>query len=232
MSLILGWFPGEENDNPLHILAWKMPWKEEPGGLQSIGSQRVRHDLATEQQHSIENCRYWHRLEKCLMSEGYRTQDKRIGREFESLNSIANISKYIEMKKTVVSSKGLIPKGCTDLLHIKWSSCFVPRVNDFEMILGEKFVAMSNWLIMVQYSKEPSLWHGMSQTASNPAEKLRMERKTYSLIQFEFNLRCFSGILLSYQYQLYLPVILSIKLVGIFSCVFFFLNFIIASSYL
>ena len=26
------------------ILAWKIPWTEEPGGLQSIGSQRVRHD--------------------------------------------------------------------------------------------------------------------------------------------------------------------------------------------
>ena len=26
------------------ILAWRIPWKEEPGGLQSIGSQRVRHD--------------------------------------------------------------------------------------------------------------------------------------------------------------------------------------------
>ena len=25
-------------------LAWKMPWTEEPGGLQSMGSQRVRHD--------------------------------------------------------------------------------------------------------------------------------------------------------------------------------------------
>ena len=25
-------------------LAWKIPWTEEPGGLQSIGSQRVRHD--------------------------------------------------------------------------------------------------------------------------------------------------------------------------------------------
>ena len=24
--------------------AWKTPWKEEPGGLQSMGSQRVRHD--------------------------------------------------------------------------------------------------------------------------------------------------------------------------------------------
>ena len=28
-------------------LAWKIPWTEEPGGLQSLGSQRVRHDWAT-----------------------------------------------------------------------------------------------------------------------------------------------------------------------------------------
>ena len=26
------------------ILAWVIPWTEEPGGLQSMGSQRVRHD--------------------------------------------------------------------------------------------------------------------------------------------------------------------------------------------
>ena len=25
-------------------LAWKIPWMEEPGGLQSMGSRRVRHD--------------------------------------------------------------------------------------------------------------------------------------------------------------------------------------------
>ena len=25
-------------------LAWKIPWTEEPGGLQSMGSQRVKHD--------------------------------------------------------------------------------------------------------------------------------------------------------------------------------------------
>ena len=29
------------------ILAWRIPWTEEPGRLQSIGSQRVGHDLAT-----------------------------------------------------------------------------------------------------------------------------------------------------------------------------------------
>ena len=37
--------PGEGNDNPLQcVLAWKMPWTEESGGLQSMGLQRVGHD--------------------------------------------------------------------------------------------------------------------------------------------------------------------------------------------
>ena len=33
-----------EEGNPLRILAWRIPWSEEPGGLQSIRSQRVGHD--------------------------------------------------------------------------------------------------------------------------------------------------------------------------------------------
>ena len=32
---------GEGNGNPLHILAWRIPWTEEPGGLQSMGWQRA-----------------------------------------------------------------------------------------------------------------------------------------------------------------------------------------------
>ena len=32
------------------ILAWRIPWTEEPGGLQSIMSQRVKHNLAAKQQ--------------------------------------------------------------------------------------------------------------------------------------------------------------------------------------
>ena len=30
------------------ILAWEIPWTEEPSGLQFIGSHRVEHDLVTE----------------------------------------------------------------------------------------------------------------------------------------------------------------------------------------
>ena len=32
------------------LFTWRIPRTEEPGGLQSVGSQRVRHDLATKQQ--------------------------------------------------------------------------------------------------------------------------------------------------------------------------------------
>ena len=31
------------------ILVWRIPWAEEPGRLQSVGLQRVRHDLATKE---------------------------------------------------------------------------------------------------------------------------------------------------------------------------------------
>ena len=46
------WVPSLGQEDPLEkgmatessILAWRTPWTEEPGGLQSVGSQRVGHD--------------------------------------------------------------------------------------------------------------------------------------------------------------------------------------------
>ena len=40
------------NGTPLQYLAWKIPWTEEPGGLQSMGSERVGHNWTTEQTHT------------------------------------------------------------------------------------------------------------------------------------------------------------------------------------
>ena len=39
----------EEMATHSSIPGWRIPWTEEPSGLQSIGTQRVRHDWATEQ---------------------------------------------------------------------------------------------------------------------------------------------------------------------------------------
>ena len=48
----LGWEDPLEEEMTTHsnILAWEIPWTEEPGGLQAMGSQRVRHNLMTKQQ--------------------------------------------------------------------------------------------------------------------------------------------------------------------------------------
>jgi len=42
----LGWEDPLEKEMATHsrILAWEISWTEEPGGLQSMGSQRVKHD--------------------------------------------------------------------------------------------------------------------------------------------------------------------------------------------
>ena len=40
----LGRTPGEQTATHSSILAWRIPWTEEPGRLQSMGSYRVRHD--------------------------------------------------------------------------------------------------------------------------------------------------------------------------------------------
>ena len=42
----LGWEDPMEKEMVIHssTLAWKIPWMEEPGGLQSMGLQRVGHD--------------------------------------------------------------------------------------------------------------------------------------------------------------------------------------------
>ena len=43
----------EEMATHSSIFAWEIPWTEEPGGLLSMGLQRVRHNLATKQHQHI-----------------------------------------------------------------------------------------------------------------------------------------------------------------------------------
>ena len=53
----VGLIPGQEESleqemaTQSSILAWEIPWTEKPGGLQSMGSQRVGYDLVTKQYH-------------------------------------------------------------------------------------------------------------------------------------------------------------------------------------
>ena len=50
----LGWEDPPEKEMATHssMLAWEISWTEEPGGLYSMRSQRVRHDFMTEYTHT------------------------------------------------------------------------------------------------------------------------------------------------------------------------------------
>ena len=51
----LGWEDPLEKEIATHssVLAWDIPWTEEPGGLQSTGLQRAGHDLVTKEQQQV-----------------------------------------------------------------------------------------------------------------------------------------------------------------------------------
>ena len=58
------------------ILAWEISWTEEPGGMQSVGSQRVRYDLVNKQQQQISYNTihiyfYWFRMNLTILSYDY-----------------------------------------------------------------------------------------------------------------------------------------------------------------
>ena len=50
------------------VLAWEIPWTEEPGGLSPMGLQRVKYDLATKQQQQIIIKPFWKEY-KCKISD-------------------------------------------------------------------------------------------------------------------------------------------------------------------
>ena len=60
--------PGEEMAICSSILAWVIPWIEEPGRLQSMGWQSVRHDLATQEQQTTNST---HRPCTSCLKPGY-----------------------------------------------------------------------------------------------------------------------------------------------------------------
>ena len=54
-AISMGWDDPLEKEMTTHssILAWRIPWTDEPGGLQSMRSQRVGHDLVMKQQQGL-----------------------------------------------------------------------------------------------------------------------------------------------------------------------------------
>ena len=96
----LGSCPGVGNVNPLQYSCWKLPWTEELGGLQSMGSQRVGHNWACT--HTWSNQLEWQRR---------RTQNfSNVGRFFEVSSVHASIHSSIHPLKMLA------------LLRVPWTA--------------------------------------------------------------------------------------------------------------
>ena len=81
-----GWVCGRGWEDPLEegmathsrFLAWTIPWTEEPGGLQSTGSQRVRHDSVTKRAHTVTALADQGRPAGSAAAEGFQAQLSRL----------------------------------------------------------------------------------------------------------------------------------------------------------
>jgi len=95
----LGWEDPLEKGMAPHcsILAWRIPWTEELGGLQFTGSQRVRHDWTTKHTHThthtvtiVINTDLYDSLEKTLMPGGIGGRRRRGQQRMRWLDGITN----------------------------------------------------------------------------------------------------------------------------------------------
>ena len=93
------------------ILAWRTPWTEKPGRLQSLGLQRVGHNLATEQEQQqklyAESCYYnFKRLNGREVFVKHITNEELTAEYIKMLKNKKYINQYIHSRNT--STKGCI----------------------------------------------------------------------------------------------------------------------------
>ena len=119
------------------ILAWKIPWTEEPGGLQSTGLQKIWHNLVTKQQQIYQPHfspqGLFLEFKKNFILEHYLTPCTKINSKWiKDLNIRPNTIKFLEenVRKTLFDinhSKTLFDPP-PRVMKIK------PRINKFNLI--------------------------------------------------------------------------------------------------
>ena len=79
---VLGRSPGERSGTHSSILAWKIPWTEEPGGLQSMGSHRVGHDWVHTHPHTHTHTPTYRKQLKLVINDPIQFTKQILGRHF------------------------------------------------------------------------------------------------------------------------------------------------------
>ena len=133
----LSWEDPLEKETAAHssILAWKIPWTEEPGALQSMDRERVRHNLETKQQ--LFTVLYWiNTLSLCFIPSYYFIYALKIA-PFSPLDFlVAQMVKHLPaMREILIQSLGWLLLGKSGIpapsalcLTALIMADFVPRV--------------------------------------------------------------------------------------------------------
>ena len=92
-----GWEYPLEKGMAIHfsILAWRIPWTEEPGRLQSMESQRVGHNWATEYTHTLKKSSAISYKSKHVFTCGSDITLRYVHQRNENLHSDKNLYTYI-----------------------------------------------------------------------------------------------------------------------------------------
>ena len=117
----LGWEDLLEKGMATHssILAWRIPWMEEPGELQSIGSQRVGHDWVTFTSGSRSNTlyMYWLKLSGPKFPKWKEWKRPREGRQ--DVSTVTDPSKSFWVCKKATGRQSLPYFFCSPSLEMK-----------------------------------------------------------------------------------------------------------------
>ena len=149
----LGWEDSLEKAMAPHYstLAWKIPWTEEPGRLQSMGSQRVGHDWATSLSFSLSyltlSPTFIHRT--IYTNLQYR-QFNRIHRSMRYKNVLSQ-HKDFKLKIKCLFLKGLLATPITGFVFPVAASYSAPDMSYPQLLLLSQFIIPSSfWLATFQ----------------------------------------------------------------------------------
>ena len=126
------------------ILAWRIPWTEEPEGLQSMGSQRVGHNWETKHGTSVTILQYINtsnertvhlKLKQCCMTLRLK---KKLSFKHQALSTFWVFNSYMRVVATIWDSAGLRP------LHSPQSSPWLLISGIFHKLLPLKFPSPSS----------------------------------------------------------------------------------------
>ena len=112
--------PWRKSNNPLQYFSWRIPWTEEPGGLQSMGSRRVRQGWASHTQCMKAKQFARHQTFDCAHHPCYRYRQNRR----QEMLVLRLGSRYYKMGMSLnITERAFMPVTSTEFITLQRNAC-------------------------------------------------------------------------------------------------------------